>query len=262
MPFKIFTLEKQHHRKSAGSQFIYGIHPVEEALAGSIAIERIFIQKGIQKEGVMQILKHAQQLEVPVQFVPFEKLNRMRRNHQGIAAVVSPVQFYKTDDILTQAYSKGQDPLLLIADRITDVRNFGAITRTALCCGVHGIIIPQTETAALNADAVKSSAGALNHIPICREKNLVQLIRQLKLQGIQVIASDMKGSKYVYEADLNVPSAIIMGSEDEGIATELLRLSDEIVRIPMAGHFESLNVSVATGMILYEVMRQRMQKLS
>lgn len=252
-------MEKLPNRNLPKNQFIYGIHPVEEALSAGTTIERIFIQKGIHKEGVMQIVRLAQQQEIPVLFVPIEKLNRLHRNHQGIAAVVSPVQFFKTDDILAQAYSKGEDPLLMIADRITDVRNFGAIARTALCSGVHAIIIPQTETAALNAEAVKASAGALNKIAVCREKNLLQLIRQLKLNGIQVIAADMQGTKYVFEADLKIPTAIIMGSEGEGIAPDLLRLADEIVKIPMKGKFESLNVSVAAGMILYEVMKQRME---
>lgn len=252
-------MEKPHSRNIPKSQFIYGLHPVEEALLAGTTIERIFIQKGMHKEGATQILRAAQQQEIPVLFVPIEKLNRLHRNHQGVAAVVSPVQFYKTDDILAQAYSKGEDPLLIIADRITDVRNFGAIARTALCSGVHALIIPQTETAALNAEAVKASAGALNKIPVCREKNLVQLVKQLKLNGIQVIVSEMNGAKFIFEADLKVPTAIIMGSEGEGVAPELLRIADEIVKIPMMGKFESLNVSVAAGMILYEVMKQRMK---
>lgn len=253
-------MQKSPGKRSPRNQFIYGVHPVEEALLSGTSIEKIFIQKGIQKEGITQLLQSARQQEIPVSFVPIERLNRLHRNHQGIAAVVSTVQFYKTDDILAQAYGRGEFPLLLIADRITDVRNFGAMARTALCCGVHAIIIPQTDTAALNAEAVKSSAGALNSMPVCREKNLVQLVKQLKLNGIQVIASEMKGSKYIYDADLKIPTAIIMGSEGEGIAGELLRLADEIVRIPMAGKFDSLNVSVATGMILYEATRQRMQQ--
>ncbi|MBK9730094.1 MAG: 23S rRNA (guanosine(2251)-2'-O)-methyltransferase RlmB [Chitinophagaceae bacterium] len=255
-------MNKPSGNQGPRSQFIYGLHPVEEALLAGTTIERIFIQKGISKEGVTQILRTAQQQEVPVLFVPIEKLNRMHRNHQGVAAVVSPVQFFKIDDILAQAYSKGELPLLIIADRITDVRNFGAIARTALCSGVHALIIPQTETAALNSDAVKASAGALNKIPVCREKNLLQLLKQLKLNGIQIVASEMSGAKFIFEADLKVPTAIIMGSEGEGIAPELLRIADEIVKIPMTGKFESLNVSVAAGMILYEVMKQRMVESS
>ncbi len=149
-------------------------------------------------------------------------------------------------------------PLLLIADRITDVRNFGAITRTALCTGVHALIIPQTETASINSEAVKASAGALSKMAICREKNLVQLVKQLKVNGIQLLACETKGSKYIYDTDLKIPTAIIMGSEGEGISPELLRLVDMIVRIPMKNQFNSLNVSVATGMILYEAMKQRM----
>lgn len=243
--------------RSLQSQIIYGLHPVEEALNAGKTIERIFIQKGPGKDGIKHILNMAREQEVPVLFVPVEKLNRMHRNHQGIAAVVSPVQFFKIDDILAQVYTQGELPLLIIADRITDVRNFGAIARTAMCSGVHALIIPQTETAALNAEAVKSSAGALNKIPVCREKSLVQLVKQLRLHGLQVIAAEMQGSKFIFEVDLKIPTAIMLGSEGEGVSTELLRAADEIVKIPMSGKFESLNVSVAAGMILYEAMKQR-----
>ncbi|MBA2422608.1 MAG: 23S rRNA (guanosine(2251)-2'-O)-methyltransferase RlmB [Chitinophagales bacterium] len=253
-----FDNGRNSERYPSKGQFIYGIHPVEEALLAATTFERIFIQKGIHKDSISKLLRMAQQQEIPVLFVPIEKLNRLHRNHQGIAAVVSPVRFYKTDDVLAQVYAQGRLPLLLIADRITDVRNFGAIARTALCTGVHAIIIPQTETASINSDAVKASAGALNKMAICREKNLAQLAKQLKLNGIQLLACEMSGSKYIYEADLKIPTAIIMGSEGEGISAELLKLADDIVKIPMTGQFESLNVSVATGMILYEAMKQRM----
>lgn len=253
-------MEKPPNRNTQRDQYIYGIHPVEEALNSGATIERIFIQKGIHKDGISTIVRGAQQHEIPVQFVPAEKLNRLHRNHQGIAAMVSPVQFYKVEDVLAQVYEKGEFPLFIIADRITDVRNFGAIARTALCCGAHALIIPQAETASINSDAMKASAGALHKIPVCREKNLVQLIKQLKLNGLQVLVSDMNGSKFIFEADLKIPTAIIMGSEGEGVAPELLRLADEIVKIPMTGTFESLNVSVATGIFLYEAVKQRMNK--
>jgi 23S rRNA (guanosine2251-2'-O)-methyltransferase len=251
-------LEKTSEKYPSKGQFIYGIHPVEEALLGETTIERIFIQKGIHREAIGKLVRMAQQQEVPIQFVPIEKLNRLHRNHQGAAAAVSQVIFYKTDDVLAQIYAQGELPLLLIADRITDVRNFGAITRTALCTGVHALIIPQTETASINSEAVKASAGALSKMAICREKNLVQLVKQLKVNGIQLLACETKGSKYIYDTDLKIPTAIIMGSEGEGISPELLRLVDMIVRIPMKNQFNSLNVSVATGMILYEAMKQRM----
>jgi 23S rRNA (guanosine2251-2'-O)-methyltransferase len=205
------------------------------------------------------LIKLAQQNEIPVQFVPIEKLNQFGSAHQGIAAVVSPISFYKTEDILSQVYERGEDPLFIVCDGITDVRNFGAIARTAHAAGVHAIIIPQTETASINAEAVKASAGALLKIPVCREKNLVQAVKNLKLNGIHILVAEAVGSKFIFEADLKIPSAIILGSEGEGVSKEFLKLADELVKIPMMNDFNSYNVSVAAGMILYEVMKQRLK---
>lgn len=237
--------------------YIYGLHSVEEALYGERSVEKILIQRGIRKEGITELLKKANELDIPVQFVPVEKLNRLHRNHQGIIAMISSVRFYKTEDILAQAYERGELPLLVICDRITDVRNFGAIARTAWCSGVHALIIPFTETAAVNAEAVKASAGALNKIAVCREKNLVTLIKQLKLNGIQILAAESGSKRFIFETDLRVPTVVILGSEGMGINPQLLRIADELVRIPMKGDFDSLNVSVAAGIILYEVLKQR-----
>jgi len=226
-------------------------------MASGKSIEKIFIQRGIRNEGVLSLMKMARDREIPVVKVPVEKLDQFGAAHQGIAGIVAPVSFYHTEDIIAQAYERGEDPLLILCDGITDVRNFGAIARTAHAVGVHGLIIPQTETAAINTEAVKTSAGALMKIPVCREKNLVQTIKTLKLNGIQVIASEVSASKFIFECDLKIPTAIILGSEGEGVSKELLRIADELVKIPIVNAFDSYNVSVAAGMILYEVMKQR-----
>ena len=252
---KLLTSLKAHKEKPV---VIKGIHAVEEALTAGKTIEKIFIQQGNRGATISSLIKIARGKEIPVQNVPEKKLQQLGAAHQGIAAVISPISFFKTEDIIAQAYELGELPLLLICDRITDVRNFGAIARTALAAGAHAIIIPQTETASINPEAVKSSAGALMKLPVCREKNLVQAIKQLKLNGIQILAAESTASKFIFEADLKIPSAIIFGSEGEGISKDLLKLADEIVKLPMGEKFDSYNVSVAAGMILYEAMKQRL----
>ena len=245
-------------RRNESLNVIKGLHPVEEALNAGKSLEKIFIQKENKREGVPAIIKLAREREIPVQFVPGEKLRQLGAAHQGIAAIVSPVSFYRTDDIVSQVIERGEMPLLIICDRITDVRNFGAIARTAFASGVHALIIPQSETASINSEAMKASAGALNKIPVCREKNLLPVIKTLKLHGVQILAADAAGSKFIFETDLKNPTAVVIGSEGEGISKELLKVADEIVKLPMAVSFDSYNVSVAAGMILYEVMKQRL----
>jgi len=237
---------------------IKGIHAIEEAIGSGKSLEKIFIQKGDRNEKISSLIKTANQNEIPLQYVPVEKLNKLGAAHQGVAAVVSPVSFFKTEDIIAQAYERGEDPLLIICDGITDVRNFGAIARTAYAAAAHALIIPQTETASINSEAVKASAGALMNIPVCREKNLNLTVKNLRLNGIQILAAMASGSKFIFDCDLKIPIAIILGSEGKGISNELLKHADEIVKLPMANAFNSYNVSVAAGMILYEVMKQRM----
>ena len=239
---------------------IKGIHAIEEGFASGKSIEKILLQRGTRNENISALIRLARDRGVPVQEVPVEKLNQFGAAHQGIVAIISPIAFYRADDMLAQVYDKGEDPLFIICDGITDVRNFGAIARTAFASGAHAIIIPQTETAAINSEAVKTSAGALMKIPVCREKNLVQTVKNLKLNGIRILAAEASGSKFFYECDLKIPTAIIVGSEGEGISRELLRLADELVKIPITNDFNSYNVSVATGMILYEVMKQRISR--
>ena len=245
--------------QNSGSQYEYGIHPVEEALESGQSVQRIFIDRALTgKPQFSKIMQLARTMDIPLQMVPSMKLDRLvNRQHQGVVMVRGLVDFYKTEDILPTIYEKGEIPLILILDRITDVRNFGAISRTAYASGVHAIVIPFDDTAEINADAVKASAGALNKIAICREKKLIETIKMLKLNGIQLVAAEADSKEYVYQVDLKVPSAIIMGAEGFGIKPELLKIVDQIVKVPMQRAFDSYNVSVACGMMLYEVMRQR-----
>ena len=192
------------------------------------------------------------------QAVPVEKLNRLtKNNHQGVVCFISEVTYYKIEDIVPQIFEDGKSPLLLILDRITDVRNFGAIARSAECAGADAIIIPSKGAAQINSDAIKTSAGALHGIKVCRENNLKDVIEYLKESGISVIACTEKTDDSIYTADFSLPVAIIMGSEEDGISGEYLKRCDKKVKIPMAGKISSLNVSVATGIILFEVLRQR-----
>ena len=192
------------------------------------------------------------------QAVPVEKLNRLtRNNHQGVVCYVSEINYFRIEEIIPQIFEEGRTPLILILDRITDVRNFGAIARAAECAGVDAIVIPSKGAAQINADAVKTSTGALHRIKVCRENNLKDVIEFLKQSGIMIVGCTEKTDDLIYKADFLSPVAIIMGSEEDGISGEYLKRCDQKVKIPMSGKIASLNVSVATGIILYEVMRQR-----
>jgi 23S rRNA (guanosine2251-2'-O)-methyltransferase len=199
---------------------------------------------------------------VPVNYVPAAKLQSFNlEGHDGFIAQIARVQYFQLQDIIDQAVGRGEAPLLLILDGITDIRNIGGIARTAYCCGVHGIIIPDKGVGALNEDALLTSAGALEKIPFCRVNSLMKAVDELHLNGIRVLAAEMEGSHIISDCDFRVPAAIVMGSEEKGIYPALLKICDERIRIPMRGDFESLNVSVATGMILYEAMKQRMERI-
>lgn len=196
--------------------------------------------------------------QVPVQFVPEEKLLKFKnKNHQGIVAFISPIEYQSLENIIVNTYQQGQMPLVLILDGITDIRNFGAIARTALSVRAHAIVVEQKGHALINDDAIKTSAGALLEIPVCREASLLQTINTLKLHGLKVIACSEKATQYIYQMNLNDPLAIIMGNEEKGIRPTLLQKADYLASIPMLGNIGSLNVSVATGVILYECIRQR-----
>lgn len=237
---------------------IYGIRAVLETIASGKHLEKVFVQKGLKGDLITELKEAINKHEVPVSFVPAEKLNRLtRKNHQGVAAFVSPVQYFPLDQVITQEFEKGKVPLFLLLDGITDVRNFGSIARTAECLGVSGIIIPARGAAQVTADAVKTSAGALNFIPICREPNLNLSVDYLKQSGIQVVACTEKTEKLISAVDLTGPTCIVMGSEDVGISSEILVASDEKGKIPILGEIKSLNVGSACSMALYEVLRQR-----
>lgn len=237
---------------------IYGINPVSEAIESGKTIDKMMVQKGLKGDSAQVLLKKARDLNIPTQYVPVQKLNRlMSGNHQGVIAFLSPIDFYSIENVLPSIYEQGKNPLFLILDRVSDVRNFGAIARTAQCCGVDAIIIPEKGAAAINEDAVKTSAGALFKIPVCRERNLAKTIEFLQLSGIQVIAASEKSEKNIYQTDLGKPLALLMGNEGEGIAPELIKKSDEVVHLPILSDMDSLNVSVACGALLYECIRQR-----
>lgn len=240
------------------TDFIYGTRAVIEAIEAGKEVDKILLQKDIKNELILELQSLARAHSIPVQKVPLEKLNKVtRKNHQGVVAYLSSVVYASLDNVITEAYNKGENPLLIILDRITDVRNIGAIARTAECAGAHAIIVPSRNTAQLGADAMKTSAGALNHIAVCRVENLKTTIQEIQSNGIQVLACSEKADDLVYQADFSGPIAIMMGSEEDGISPEYLKLSDAHVKLPIHGQIESLNVSVATGVIIYEALRQR-----
>jgi 23S rRNA (guanosine2251-2'-O)-methyltransferase len=241
-----------------GKNIIAGRNPVLEALKAGSGVDRILLYRNATGDILLEIKKLARELNVPVQMVPSQKLDGITDiQHQGIIAYKTLVQYYDLQDIIDQVNSLGQTPLFLLLDGITDVRNIGAIARTAVCTGVHGIIIPDKGVAALGEDAMKASAGALSHLQIIRVNSLVKAVDTLHLNGIPVYGTVMGAGKPVYEMLFAEPSAVIMGSEDKGIQSVLEKSCDGMFHIPMPGNFESLNVSVAAGMILYEVVRQR-----
>jgi 23S rRNA (guanosine2251-2'-O)-methyltransferase len=237
---------------------IVGKRHILEAIQGGQQIDRLYLQGNGYRNMLEEMRKIAAQNAIPVNYVPVEKLNSFNvGDHGGCIALISKVQYLDLQEIISWVVEKGNVPLFLILDGITDIRNIGGIARTAFCTGVQAIIIPDKGIGALNEDAVSTSAGALEKIPICRVNTLIKAVDQLHLNGIKVLASEMIAEKAVFNLDLNEPVAIVMGSEEKGIYPALLKACDEKFKIPMAGNFESLNVSVATGMILYEVMRQR-----
>lgn len=249
-----FLIDKGNQDKD----IIFGTRAIMEALNAQKDIDKILVNKELNNDLIKELLTLAKKERVPVVRVPEAKLNRItRKNHQGVVAHMSSIQYASLDNVIEECYSKGVDPLILILDRITDVRNFGAIARTADCAGVHAIVIPEKGAAQINSDAVKTSAGALNFLPVCRVKNLYFTVKELKKTGLNIVSCTEKTDREIYQADFSTPTALIMGSEEDGISNELLGISDEYVRIPLAGNIESLNVSVAAGVLIYEAIRQR-----
>ena len=237
---------------------IFGIRAIIEAIEAEKTIDKLFIQKGLHNDLFAKLWKLVRLKRINYKHVPLEKINRLtRKNHQGVFAFISPINFHKIEDIVPFIYEKGRNPLILVLDRVTDVRNFGAICRTAECAGVDTILIPEQNSAAINADAVKTSAGALHKIPICRTWNLKMSLQFLKDSGIQLVSCTEKTDEDIYTPNFTNPTAIILGSEKDGISPEFLKMSDRKVKIPMNGKISSLNVSVASAIITYEAIRQR-----
>ena len=243
---------------SIKNRTIIGRQPLIEAIQAGVAIDKIMLQKNATSEVANQIRLLSKENNIPLQFVPIEKLNGLTRlNHQGVIAFAALIKYYSLQEVIDFTVSKGETPLFLMLDGITDVRNIGAIARTALCCGVHAIIIPDKGVGALNEETLKASAGAIEHIHICRVNSLMKSVDELHSNGIKVFASEMKATTALHKINLTEPCCIILGSEEKGIYPALIKICDEQFNITMKGTFESLNVSVASGMILYEAMQQR-----
>ena len=250
-------------RNNSNNQFIFGIRAIIEAITSGKEIETLYVQRGLTGDLYQELKKIVAEHQISAQFVPVEKLDRMTpKNHQGAVAVISPIIYHKIENIIPEIYEKGEVPLILVLDSVTDVRNMGAIARTAECAGVHAIVVPGKGSAQINADAVKTSAGALYKIPVCRHDNFVQTVKFLQESGLQIVCCTEKTNDYIYKPDYTAPTAIVMGSEDEGIRNELIRTADYLAKIPMFGEIESLNVSVSAGVILYEAIRQRTPQAS
>ena len=237
---------------------IYGTRAVIEAIVAGKEIEKIMVQSGLSNDLIKELISVARTHNVPFTFVPAEKLKRLStKNHQGVICMLSAVSYSRLENVIDKAFSEGREPFLIILDRVTDVRNFGAIARTAECAGVDAIVIGEKGSAPITSDAMKTSAGALNHLAVCREKDLKATLKQLRESGIRIVACTEKTSNKIFDTDLKGPVAIIMGSEEDGISNELIREADELAMIPLKGKIGSLNVSVAAGVAVYEVVRRR-----
>ncbi|MEG0948312.1 MAG: 23S rRNA (guanosine(2251)-2'-O)-methyltransferase RlmB [Bacteroidales bacterium] len=244
------------------NETIFGIRAIIEAIQAGKEIDKVLVKIGLEGELAKELFQILRDTDIPVQRVPMERLNRItRKNHQGVIAFVSAVTYQKLENIVPMLYEEGRLPFIVVLDGITDVRNFGAIARTCECAGVDAIVIPEKGSVTVNADAVKTSAGALHHIPVCREKSVHEALKFLHESGFKLIAATEKAAQnYTETNDYLDPCAIVMGSEDTGISNENLRICDSLVSIPQFGEIGSLNVSVAAGVLLYEAVRQRMNQ--
>lgn len=242
------------------SDYIFGLRPVIEAIEAGKEIDKIYIKKDLSGDLATELFRLIKDHRIVTQRVPLERLNRItRKNHQGVVAMLSAVTYARLDYLVPQLYEDGRLPFIVVLDGITDVRNFGAIARTAECCGADAIVIPERGSVGVGGDAVKTSAGALHYLPVCRERNLAGAVRFLKDNGYTCVAVSEKADFNYTRADYSTPVALVMGAEDIGISPEVLRLCDTKVSIPMFGHIGSLNVSVAAGVLMYEVVRQRLE---
>jgi 23S rRNA (guanosine2251-2'-O)-methyltransferase len=249
-PRRHFTTPKPDNK-----EMVFGTQSVLETLRSGKEIDKLLIQREL---GNNELVRLAEERGIPVSKVPTEKLDRItRKNHQGVICFISAIHYAPLHNVLSGVYEQGKMPLLLVLDRITDVRNFGAIARTAECAGAQAIVVPAKGGAEINSDAMKTSSGALNFLPICREFSLTETVQYLQDSGIQVVACTEKAEQTIFDVDFTLPTALIMGSEEDGVSQDLIRKVDQLAKIPMAGRIGSLNVSVATGIALYEAIRQR-----
>lgn len=240
------------------SSIIFGIHPVNEAIRSGKPIDKVLLKHGLKNETFPGLFSTLREMKIPYQYVPVEKLNRITgKNHQGIIALTSEVEYTDLDNLVPLLFEQAKLPAVVLLDGITDVRNLGAIARSAECAGFDAMIIPAKGSAQINSDAIKTSAGALNNIPVCRVNSLPDAARYLHDSGFQLVAATEKADDYIYKADFTRPMAIILGAEDTGIDPKLLRMADTLVKIPMYGTIQSLNVSAAATVFFYEVVRQR-----
>jgi 23S rRNA (guanosine2251-2'-O)-methyltransferase len=238
--------------------FIFGLHPVMEAIEAGKDIDKILIRRGLSGELFNELFTAIKEHQLNYQYVPEDKLNSITRKlHQGVVAFISAVPIQRIEEIIPGLYEQGQIPFIIAMDGITDVRNLGSIARSAECAGVHAIVMPEKGSAQLNADAMKTSAGALNHIAVCRSANFIATLKFIKNSGIKLVGATEKAVTTYHQTDYSVPVCIVMGSEDTGIEPDVLRICDELVKIPILGKVGSLNVSNAATVLMYEVVKQR-----
>ncbi|MBN2812668.1 MAG: 23S rRNA (guanosine(2251)-2'-O)-methyltransferase RlmB [Bacteroidales bacterium] len=242
----------------AKTSMIFGVHPVDEAIKAGKTIDKVLIKHGFRNEQVAGLFALLRENQIPYQYVPVEKLNRLTsKNHQGIIALISEIEYTDIDLFVPGLFEQGKVPAIVVLDGITDVRNLGAIARNAACAGFDAMVIPSKGSAQINADAIKTSAGALNALPVCRVNSLTDTIKYLSDCGLRILAATEKAEDVIFKADLQAPVAIIMGSEDTGIDPRLLKMADQLVKIPMMGPIQSLNVSAAAAVVFFEMVRQR-----
>lgn len=237
---------------------IFGIKPVIEAINAGKEIDKLYIQKDISGSGITELRNVVKKNKIPFAHVPVQKLNKYTsNNHQGVVGLISPIELSDIEMLIPHLFETNKTPLVLLLDRVTDVRNFGAIARTCECAGVHAIILPKRESAQINGDAIKTSAGALNRIPVCKVNNLTDTVMFLQASGLNIVACTEKTDNTIYDINYTEPTAIVMGNEEKGISNQILKIANQKGAIPMHGNISSLNVSVATGIILYEALRNR-----
>ena len=236
---------------------IFGMHPLLEALEAGREIDKILLKRGLRSEEVSRITALARERTIPLQIVPEERLTRLtRKQHQGVIAFISEIEYTPLETLIPMLYEAGRSPFVLLLDGLTDVRNFGAIARTAECAGVDALIIPERGSVTVTADAIKTSAGALHRLPVCRVSSIMSAVSLLQASGLKIVAASEKARDGYTETELRLPLGLVLGAEDEGVSEEVLRRADHIVRIPQVGAIGSLNVSVAAGILIYEIVRQ------